>query len=89
MAKAKKLSLFECGQIVELQKQGHLQWAIPAEVGRSKTVSLNFLKDPEGYGTKKSSGRPPKIGGSDWLSLKIWDDLLPKLSPLLLPTAAQ
>lgn len=26
--------------------------AITAEVGRSKTVILNFFKDPEGYGTK-------------------------------------
>lgn len=27
-----------------------------AEAGHSKTVLLNFLKDPEGYGTKKLSG---------------------------------
>uniref|UniRef100_A0A3B5PT22 Transposase Tc1-like domain-containing protein n=1 Tax=Xiphophorus maculatus TaxID=8083 RepID=A0A3B5PT22_XIPMA len=30
-------------------------------VGRSKTVILHFLNDPEGYGTKKSSCRPKKI----------------------------
>ena len=59
MAKAKKLSLLERGRIVELHKQGLSQRAIAAEVGRSKTV--NFLKDPEHYGTKKSSGRPKKI----------------------------
>ena len=61
MAKAKKLSLLERGRIVELHKQGLSQRAIAAEVGRSKTVILNFLKDPEHYGTKKSSGRPQKI----------------------------
>uniref|UniRef100_A0A3P8U7G2 Transposase Tc1-like domain-containing protein n=1 Tax=Amphiprion percula TaxID=161767 RepID=A0A3P8U7G2_AMPPE len=44
-----------------LEKQGLSQRAIAAEVGRSKTVILNFLKDPEHYGTKKSSGRPKKI----------------------------
>lgn len=61
MAKAKKLSLFERGRVVELHKQGLSQRAIAAEVGRSKTVIWNFLNDPEGYGTKKSSGRPKKI----------------------------
>uniref|UniRef100_A0A3B5QG74 Transposase IS30-like HTH domain-containing protein n=1 Tax=Xiphophorus maculatus TaxID=8083 RepID=A0A3B5QG74_XIPMA len=61
MAKAKKLTDFERGRIVELHKQGLSQRAIAAEVGRSKTVILHFLNDPEGYGTKKSSGRPQKI----------------------------
>ena len=61
MAKAKKLTVFERGRIVELHKQGLSQRAIAAEVGRSKTVILHFLKDPQGYGTKKSSGRPKKI----------------------------
>uniref|UniRef100_A0A3B3Y9W1 Transposase IS30-like HTH domain-containing protein n=1 Tax=Poecilia mexicana TaxID=48701 RepID=A0A3B3Y9W1_9TELE len=53
MAKAKKLTDFERGRIVELHKQGLSQRAIAAEVGRSKTVIL--------HGTKKSSGRPKKI----------------------------
>uniref|UniRef100_A0A096MCE8 Transposase IS30-like HTH domain-containing protein n=1 Tax=Poecilia formosa TaxID=48698 RepID=A0A096MCE8_POEFO len=60
MAKAKKLTDFERGRIVELHKQGLSQRAIAAEVGRSKSI-LHFLNDPEGYGTKKSSGRPKKI----------------------------
>uniref|UniRef100_A0A096LXL6 Transposase IS30-like HTH domain-containing protein n=1 Tax=Poecilia formosa TaxID=48698 RepID=A0A096LXL6_POEFO len=60
-AKAKKLTDFERGRIVELHKQGLSQRAIAAEVGHSKTVILHFLNDPEGYGTKKSSGRPKKI----------------------------
>uniref|UniRef100_A0A3B5PUS8 Transposase IS30-like HTH domain-containing protein n=1 Tax=Xiphophorus maculatus TaxID=8083 RepID=A0A3B5PUS8_XIPMA len=55
------LNDFERGRIVELHKQGLSQRAIAAEVGRSKTVILHFLNDPEGYGTKKSSCRPKKI----------------------------
>uniref|UniRef100_A0A3P8VSW3 Tc1-like transposase DDE domain-containing protein n=1 Tax=Cynoglossus semilaevis TaxID=244447 RepID=A0A3P8VSW3_CYNSE len=51
MTKAKKLTVFECGRIVELHKQGLSQRAITAEVGRKF----------EGYGTKKSSGTPKKI----------------------------
>ena len=61
MAKAKKLSLVERGRIVELHKQGLSQRAIAAKVGHSKTVILNFSKDPEVYVTKKSSGRPKKM----------------------------
>uniref|UniRef100_A0A3P8U194 Transposase Tc1-like domain-containing protein n=1 Tax=Amphiprion percula TaxID=161767 RepID=A0A3P8U194_AMPPE len=34
---------------------------IPSSITIHKTVILNFLKDPEHYGTKKSSGRPKKI----------------------------
>lgn len=60
MAKAPKRSLFERGRVVELHKQGLLQHAIAAEVGRSVTVIWNFLNVPEGYGTKTSSGRPQK-----------------------------
>uniref|UniRef100_A0A3Q2ZYU5 Transposase Tc1-like domain-containing protein n=1 Tax=Kryptolebias marmoratus TaxID=37003 RepID=A0A3Q2ZYU5_KRYMA len=42
-------------------QQGLSQRAIAAKVECSKTVILHFLNDPEGYGTKKSSGRPQKI----------------------------
>uniref|UniRef100_A0A096M4P4 Transposase IS30-like HTH domain-containing protein n=1 Tax=Poecilia formosa TaxID=48698 RepID=A0A096M4P4_POEFO len=59
MAKAKKLTDFERGRIVELHKQGLSQRAIAAEVG--KTFILHFLNDREGYGSKKSSGRPKDI----------------------------
>ncbi len=65
MAKAKWFSVFERGRIVEPHKQGCAQHSFAAEVGRSKTVILNFLKDPESYGTKKmSSGRPKKDQGN-------------------------
>ena len=59
MAKAKKLSLVEHGRIVEPHKQGLSQHANAVKVGRSKTIILNFLKDPEGYGTKLSSQKNP------------------------------
>ncbi len=55
--KGKKYFCLGHGRMVEMHKQGR---AIAAEVGRSKTVILNFLKDPESYGTKRSSGRPKK-----------------------------
>ncbi len=61
MAKAKRLSVFECGRIVEPHKQVRTQRTIAAEVGRSETVILHFLKDPESYGTKKSSVEPKNI----------------------------
>ena len=60
MPHATKLSQFERGRIVELQKQGLSQRAISAEVGRGKTVVYNFLEDQESYGKAKSSGRPKK-----------------------------
>uniref|UniRef100_A0A3P8SW10 Transposase Tc1-like domain-containing protein n=1 Tax=Amphiprion percula TaxID=161767 RepID=A0A3P8SW10_AMPPE len=50
-----------CSPELPKNSQSLSQRAITAEVGRSKTVILNFLKDPEHYGTKKSSGRPKKI----------------------------
>ncbi len=56
---------------------------------------LHFLKDPESYGTKKSSGKTQKkfhlhcAGGSDGLSVKTQADPQPKLRPLLMLTAAR
>lgn len=91
MAKAKRLSRFERGRIVELLKQGLLQRIIAAEVGCSNTVILNFLKDPKRYGTKKSSGRSKK--NSPALSRRMSEKTeaypQPKLRPLLMLTAAQ
>lgn len=43
--------------VAELLKQT-LETQLAAGVGRSKTVILDFSKDPE---TKKSSGRPKNI----------------------------
>lgn len=61
MAKAKKLSASEHDRIVQLHKQGLSQRTIAAELGYSKTVILNFLKYPEGYGTKKSMVDPKQF----------------------------
>lgn len=43
-----------------LDQPGLSQRAVAAEVGRSNTVILNLLKDPEGYGEKKSQVLEPK-----------------------------
>ncbi len=51
MAEARSLSVFERGRIVEPHKQVLSQRTIAAEAGRSKTVIIHFLKDPESYGT--------------------------------------
>lgn len=75
MAKANKLSLFEHARIVVLHQPGLSQRAVAAEVGRSNAVILNLLKDPEGYGEKKSRVLEPKkchrprTRGSIWLGL--------------------
>ena len=57
MPKVSKLSEFERGRTVELRKKG----AIAAAVHRSKTVICNSPKDPESYGTAKSSSGPEQI----------------------------
>ncbi len=57
-------------RIVEPHKQVRVQRAIVAEVGRSKTVILHFLTDPESYGTK--SGRPKKDQGNVQDGPKVW-----------------
>ena len=46
----------------KMHKQGlSIEIAIAAEIHRNKTVSLNFLNDPEDYGKAKFIGRPKKI----------------------------
>lgn len=59
-AMAKKLKFFDRSRIVELHEQGLSQRAIAVEVGCSKTVVLNFLKDPEDYRRKKDQVADPK-----------------------------
>ena len=61
MGRASKLSPFEQGCMVELHQQGRSCQDIAAELGRSKTTVNNFLRCPEAYGTKKSTGRPNKL----------------------------
>ena len=61
MGRASKFSPFEQGCMVELHQQGRSCRDIAAELGRSKTAVNNFLRCPEAYGTKKSTGRPKKL----------------------------
>uniref|UniRef100_A0A3Q0SGF0 Tc1-like transposase DDE domain-containing protein n=1 Tax=Amphilophus citrinellus TaxID=61819 RepID=A0A3Q0SGF0_AMPCI len=60
MAKAKKLTDFERGSIVELHNKASHNVS-PLLRSDAVRVILHFLNDPEGYGTKKSRGRPKKI----------------------------
>ena len=46
----------ERGRILELNKQNLSQRVIASEIGRSKAVIANFLKDPDAYGTRKHTG---------------------------------
>ena len=61
MGRATKLSPFEQGCMDELHQQGRSCRDIAAELGHSKTAMNNFLRCPEAYGTKKSTGRPNKL----------------------------
>lgn len=56
-----KTFVFECGRIVQLHMQSLSQRTITDEASKSKTVIVNFLKDPEGYGTKMSRGKPKQL----------------------------
>ena len=58
---ASKLSPFEQGCMVELHQQGRSCRDIAAKLGRSKTAVNNFLRYPEAYRTKKSTGRLKKL----------------------------
>lgn len=53
MAKAGNLTVFDCGRIVELH-QHNLPSLLRLDAVR-KSFRIFFLKDPEGYGTKKVS----------------------------------
>ena len=61
MAKGKILTKFEQGRIVDFQRCGLSQRAVANEIGRSKTVIANFIKNPDVYAFQKLSGRPNKI----------------------------
>ena len=69
MPKGSKFSEFERGRIVKLHKQGLSQRAIAEEIHISKIVICIFIKNPESYGTAKSSDRPRKL--SPAMSTKI------------------
>ena len=60
MGKGTKLSELEKGEITDLKRVGKSQKEISKAIGRSKTVICNFLKSPNKYGTRKSTGRIKK-----------------------------
>ena len=59
MAKGNKLSEFEKGEIIALKRirksQGNFEG-----LRTGKTVICNYLKSPNGYGTRKPTGRQEK-----------------------------
>lgn len=61
MPKGTSLTDFEKGEIMAHYDHGLSSRQIAIFVKRSKTVINNFLKDPEGYGSKKRTGRKRKL----------------------------
>ena len=55
------VSEIEKAQIKALSDKGFSFSVIARDIKRSIKVISNFLQDPEAYGTKKSTGRPPKL----------------------------
>ncbi|KAF8792895.1 Transposable element Tc3 transposase like protein [Argiope bruennichi] len=65
MAKGKKLTDRERGQIEALSSTGMSSRAIAIKIGRSKTVVNNFLKLKDNYGKKNTGGRPKALSSRD------------------------
>lgn len=61
MGRGNKLNESEIRKIIELKNQNLNVSQIAKIVNRSRKVVYNLLKDPENYGKKKSSGRPPTL----------------------------
>ena len=61
MGRGKKLTEFEKGRITAYCNQGLSKCQIANKMKRSKCVVLDYLKNPEKYGTIKQTGRPPII----------------------------
>ena len=61
MTKGTKLSEFKKGEIEALKRVGKSQRAISKAYKRSKTVICYYLKSPNKYGTRKSTGRLEKL----------------------------
>ena len=60
MAKGTKLPEFEKGEITALKRVGKFQREISKALGRSKTITCNYLKSPNQNGTRKPTGKPEK-----------------------------
>jgi transposase len=61
MGRGTLLDEYERGQILAFETAGWNANAIAKEIGRSHHVVATFLANKEGYGTRKSTGRPPKL----------------------------
>ena len=70
MGRSSQLSAKERTSILLLSKKGFNQKQIAEKTKRSTCVVSKFLKDPLGYGTKKSPGRPSTLSIYD--KRKIW-----------------
>jgi transposase len=65
MGRGKALSEEERGYIRGLRESGLKYKAIALKVGRSDRVVRNYLRNPDLYGTKKSTGRPKALSKRD------------------------
>ena len=61
MSKGTNLLDFGKGKITALKRVRKSQREILKVLGGSKTVICNYLKSPNKYGTRKSTGRPEKL----------------------------
>ena len=65
MGKGKQLTSEEIGKIMAYRDEGLSMEQISVKIGRSKCTICHLLKDPENYGTKKSTGRKKSLGPRD------------------------
>lgn len=61
MPRGTSLSTEERARILTYREFGTTIRLIAEKLGRDKTTIHKFLRDPENYGKKKRSGRPPKV----------------------------
>jgi transposase len=61
MARGTKLTEREKGQIDAYHEEGYSNRQIAVKLGRSHKVVNGYMKNPEEYGTRKSSGPPKKL----------------------------
>ena len=61
MVRGVSLTKEEKGRIEAFRRCGISQKRIAKELGRSRAVIQNYLKDPQNYGTRKSTGRPSNV----------------------------
>ena len=61
MAKGTKLSEFEKSEIIALKTVGKISEKFRKPLRRSKTITSNYLKSPNKYGTRKPTCRPEKL----------------------------